>query len=381
MSDFLKGAGETAGLTATLVGTVVGAGFISGAELVRFFPSEGFLPYVAIAAGLFALCFLLLFSAGRKYGGYEGMLAGVFGRIAPLFRAVVLASSLVMCSSMLAGITATVREGFGLREVFPFFALAALVLLYFVSYRGVKGIFAVNLALVPLILVFVAVYALRVPSYAGIPYAEKDAFSSLSAVILYTALNTFLAAPVVCDAGAKGKGNAGCLLSAALIGFCIAAVLANITAEGAGALSAEMPFLYVVGRSAAPGRIFSAVCLCGILTTLFSSYYPLHGCVNGKKRAPLWRALLCLAAFALSAMGLKQIVGFIYPLVGGAGAAFLLFIAVRERGLFFDEDLFRQRDDRVHSRRKHAQDEGRGHHQIQPHHLPSVHDQVSQPRF
>ena len=196
-------------------------------------------------------------------------------------------------------ITVTVREGFGLREVFPFFALAALVLLYFVSYRGVKGIFAVNLALVPLILVFVAVYALRVPTYAGIPYAEKDAFSSLSAVILYTALNTFLAAPVVCDAGEKGKGNAGCLLSAALIGFCIAAVLANITAEGAGALSAEMPFLYVVGRSAALGRIFSVVCLCGILTTLFSSYYPLHGCVTGKKRAPLWRALLCLACLAV----------------------------------------------------------------------------------
>ena len=95
MAKVLRGAGNAAGLTATLVGTVVGAGFISGAELVRFFPSEGFLSCAAVAAGLFALCFLLLFHAGKKYGGYEGMLAGVFGKFAPDFRAVVLESSLV----------------------------------------------------------------------------------------------------------------------------------------------------------------------------------------------------------------------------------------------------------------------------------------------
>lgn len=361
MSNLLQGAGKTAGLTATLVGTVVGAGFISGAELVRFFPSEGFVSFAVVAAGLFGLCFLLLFHAGRKYGGYEGMLAGVFGRFAPAFRAVVLASSLVMCGSMLAGITATVRDGFGMQEVFPFFALAALVLLYFVSCRGVKGIFAVNLALVPVILIFIVAYAFGVP-YGGIPYKESDAFASLCSVVLYVAMNAFLAAPVVCDAGAKGQGSAGCLLSAALIGFCIAAVLANVTNEGAGALSAEMPFLYVMGKGAALGRVFSAVCLCGILTTLFSSYYPLHNCVNGKKRAPLWRALFCIAAFLLSVLGLKQIVRFIYPLVGGAGAVFLLAVAIRERGLLFDEQFFRKRDDGVHARRQHAEDKGGCHH-------------------
>ena len=69
MSNLLQGAGKTAGLTATLVGTVVGAGFISGAELVRFFPSEGFVSFAVVAAGLFGLCFLLLFHAGKKYGG------------------------------------------------------------------------------------------------------------------------------------------------------------------------------------------------------------------------------------------------------------------------------------------------------------------------
>ena len=380
MAKVLQGAGETAGLTATLVGTVVGAGFISGAELVRFFPSEGFAAYTVIAAGLFALSFLLLFYAGRKHGGYAGVLAGVFKNFAPAFRIVVLLSSLVMCSSMLAGISATVREGFGLSEIFPFSALIALVLLYFVSYRGVKGIFAVNLALVPLILAFVGAYAFGVP-YGGIPYAAADTVSSLVSAILFVAMNAFLASPVVCDAGAKGKGSAACLLSAALIGFCAAAVMANITREGAGALSAEMPFLYVVGKNAALGNLFSAVCLCGILTTLFSSYYPLHNCVNGKKRAPLWRALFCAAAFLLSVLGLKQIVRYIYPLVGGAGTVFLIVVAVRERGLFLGEQFFRKRDERVHTRGEHAKNKGGSHHEIQAHHLPAVHDEIAEPRL
>ena len=44
MCNLLKRAGKGLRLTAILVGTVVGAGFVSGAELVRFFPSENFLP-------------------------------------------------------------------------------------------------------------------------------------------------------------------------------------------------------------------------------------------------------------------------------------------------------------------------------------------------
>ena len=97
-----------------LTGSVIGAGFISGAELVRFFPSQGFLPYIAAAALLFFGCFFLLFECGRRYGGFAGTVQAVFGRRAAVVRAAVLVGSFVTCGSMLAGLAALAGEGFGL---------------------------------------------------------------------------------------------------------------------------------------------------------------------------------------------------------------------------------------------------------------------------
>ena len=100
MSALFSKAAESAKLSATLVGTGVGAGFISGAELVRFFSAEGFLPCLIVAAGLFALCFWGLYRLGAARGGYAGALRALFGPLAGAVRAFVLACSLVLCASI-----------------------------------------------------------------------------------------------------------------------------------------------------------------------------------------------------------------------------------------------------------------------------------------
>ncbi len=362
MKGLFAEARHTVRLSAALVGTVVGAGFVSGAELVRFFPAQGILPHAAIAAGLFFGCFLLLYRCGARYGGFEGVLRQVFGRVAALFRLLILTCSLIMCGSMLAGLDVGVREGFGIAYSVPVAALLTLPLLYGLSHRGVKGIYTVNLLLVPLILAFVSLYAAGV-GQAYVPGKPAEAFGSLLAVLLYVAMNCFLAAPVVCDAGAARKpGGAGCALAAMLIGFCIAAVLGSVVR--ADAANAPFPFLAVAGRSGALGKLFALVCICGIVTTLFSSYYPLHCSVEGKKGAPFWRAGLCVCAFALSAIGLQGIVRWIYPLVGAAGLVFFVIVAVRERRLLFDEQPLSQSDQRVHARSQYTQNGGRRHYKV-----------------
>ena len=68
--------------------------------------------------------------------------------------------------------------------------------------------------------------------------------------------------------------------------------------------------------------------------------------------------------FLFSLLGLTRIVRFVYPLLGAAGLLFLLACAFSLRLLFFDERLFRQRDERIHARREHAQDHRRRHHEV-----------------
>ena len=410
------------GLAAALVGSVIGAGFLSGAELVRFFPAQGILPHAAVAAGLFFLCFWMLYRVGGACGGFAGVLARL-GRAGPLLRAALLASSFVLCAGMLAGLHSLAREGAGIALSFPLLSLLAPPLLYGLAGRGMRGLYAADALLVPLILLFVAANAGG--ALRSVQPAPAGAASSLAGVCLYVCMNAFLAAPVVCDAGAargaSGGGAAGCALAALLLGFCIAAVAGAVA--GTGAADADLPFLAALGGGRAVRLLFCAVCACAILNSLFSAYYPLHRAAESARRPRLARAGICAAAFLLSAAGLSGLVRFVYPLVGGAGAVFFallpraLFGRKRARApakpaarggsrpskfaapvswrapaksvmpakpavradripagggagppraarLFFDEDALGERDGGVHGGRQRAEDDGGGHHEV-----------------
>ena len=383
-----------AGLAFSLFGAVVGAGFMTGAELVRFFPLRAAFAHAAVAAGLFAACFLLLFDAGRKCGGFEGALR-CCGRAAPVFRALLHFASFITCAAMLAGLDGAVRTGFGLRYALPVAALCALPAMFFVARRGMRGVAALSAALVP---VMAAVFAARAGDIpAGFtPSSPQSAFTSLTGVCLYAAMNCFLAAPLACDAGREGAGRGGCIAAAALIGFCIVAALGAVAR--AGTAGEEMPFLAAGGGGPA-----AVACICAVLTTLFSSFYPLaraaeqYSAEKGGKerhkkrkeehaadaergtkesralpvreRAAAVQAGLCAGAFLLSLCGLSGLVRAVYPLIGMAGAAFFLLLAARRLPSLLSsspaqQQLFRQRHQGVHARSQQAEDGGRRHHQV-----------------
>ena len=395
MKKYFAAFRANAGLAFSLFGAVVGAGFMTGAELVRFFPLRAAFAHAAVAAGLFAVCFLLLFDAGRKCGGFEGALR-CCGRAAPVFRALLHFASFITCAAMLAGLDGAVRTGFGLRYALPVAALCALPAMFFVARRGMRGVAALSAALVPVMAVVFAARAGDIP--AGFtPSSPQDAFTSLTGVCLYAAMNCFLAAPLACDAGREGSGRGGCIAAAALVGFCIAAALGAVAR--AGTAGEEMPFLAAGGGGPA-----AVACICAVLTTLFSSFYPLAraaeqysaekggkerhkkrkeehtaGAERGTKesralpvreRAAAVQAGLCAGTFLLSLCGLSGLVRAVYPLIGMAGAAFFLLLAARRLPSLLppsspaQQQLFRQRHQGVHARCQQAEDGGRRHHQV-----------------
>ena len=394
MKKYFAAFRANAGLAFSLFGAVVGAGFMTGAELVRFFPLRAAFAHAAVAAGLFAACFLLLFDAGRKCGGFEGALR-CCGRAAPVFRALLHFASFITCAAMLAGLDGAVRTGFGLHYALPVAALCALPAMFFVASRGMRGVAALSAALVPVMAVVFAARAGDIP--AGFtPSSPQSAFTSLTGVCLYAAMNCFLAAPLACDAGREGAGRGGCIAAAALIGFCIAAALGAVAR--AGTAGEEMPFLAAGGGGPA-----AVACICAVLTTLFSSFYPLaraaeqYSAEKGGKerhkkrkeehtagaersaeesralpvreRAAAVQAGLCAGAFLLSLCGFSGIVRAVYPLIGMAGAAFFILLAARRLPSLLSsspaqQQLFRQRHQGVHARGQQAEDGRRRHHQV-----------------
>ncbi len=349
-----------------IVGTSIGAGFISGTELVRFFRGKQFFLPVVISSVIFAALVCLFLRVGNRHGGYRGAMRFLFKKAAPAAEGTVCILSLVPAAGMLAGLDAL------LPNLSPLLSLCAIVVSVFCVWRGTKGISFLNLLLVPALLVFVwgfgwGNFSFRYPTEIGViaPYFGG---------ILYAGMNAFLAAPVLLDAGKDIKCSLPpALLAALCVGVSAVCILGKVYGEGAGAISAEMPFLFVM-RDA---KIFFVAVALAILTSLVSALYPLLTVFDSvKKRTKRIAAKggALLAAFLLSRLGLSGIVNYFYPLLGGVG---LCFSAV----CIFNEELFKKHHEKVHSRRKHAKDHCCAHHKVKFKHLPAVHDQVAESRL
>lgn len=349
-----------------IVGTSIGAGFISGAELVRFFHGERFIFPVVLSSALFSVLIFLYMRWGKKYGGYRGAMRFLFKKAAPVIEGAVCLLSLIPAAGMLAGLDAL------LPAYKPLLSLAGLAISVLCVGRGTKGISVFNLILVPLLLIFVwgfgwGNFSLRYPAVGGriAPYFGGT---------VYAGMNSLLAAPVLMDAGKEAKSPVlSALFSACIVAGSAVCILGKIYGEGAGAISAEMPFLYVMRNA----KLFYVAVALAILTSLVSSVYPLLTVFDPFGKKPLKNAAkggVLLAAFLLSRVGLNGIVNYFYPILGGIG---LCLSAV----CILNEALFEKHHEKIHSRRKDAKDHGRAHHEVKLKHLPAVNDQVSEARL
>lgn len=224
--------------TLFLVGVSIGAGFISGAELVSFLACKHIVWAIALfAIAFFLLCFQLL-SLGKKYNGYEGAFRALFGKkseaalwVMPLF-------SLVPCAGMLSGLDAL------LPRLAPLPSLCGIAVVLIVLRFGMKGMSGLNLVLVPVLLAIIFTGG-RPLSYDD-PTLGFGGFGWLS----YAGMNAFLALPTLLDAGREVKSPLfASLFSSVVTAIVAAVVLGQIVYEGANALRAELPLLYVMRES------------------------------------------------------------------------------------------------------------------------------------
>lgn len=323
--------------TLFIVGTSIGAGFLSGAELVRFFQAKYFLPPVLLSSFVFFIFCVFFLFLGKKYGGYRKAIYMIFKRFSPVIYTVLPALSVIPCAGMLAGLDSLIPE------LSPFVSIAGLVLVLCFIKKGMNGISLLNLLLVPLLLLFVFFSAKNL-SFSYISLPEKGGFLG---GIVYAGMNGLLAAPVLMDAGGEMKHTVlPAFFSAVVIAASATCVLGSIYREGANALNAEMPFLYVMrGR-----KIFYIAAALAILTSLASSLYPLMELSNrllGKKQIAA-KSVTLLAVCLLSRLGLSGIITFFYPFSGIVGLSFLILCVLNEY-------FFQKHDKKIHGGRQQAE--------------------------
>ncbi len=304
-------------LSSLAIGSIIGAGFVSGREIISFFFGQDiFLSCIFTMVGFFVgLSFLFCLHKIKENKFYF------------VLQPVILVANLIIMSGMLSAIDSLQETFFSIDKKYPILSIIALVISNIVLSKGIKGIENVNFFLVPvivLILIFVCLSkSIEMPA---LTYAIKPV-----SLIEYVGLNIFMSAILFIDAGEKYKKSTS-IISSFIVSLILTVLIALISlsfyGENDKILSADIPLLYFARNTY---LLFVPYCIClvlGIFTTLISSHYPLFCIIENKQYTILNRIVLSVVAVLISRMGFYNIVKDIYPILGFVGASVLVVISI-----------------------------------------------------
>ena len=330
----------------TYIGTIVGAGFASGQEILQFFTQFGRLAAVTIILTTFFLVWLgiKIMRLSHTYGAqsYEDLNTLLFGElvgrwISWFMMLILLGTSTVM----LAGAGTLFTEQLNLS--FQTGLLLTLFLSYLVLSKGIKAIMNVNSAVVPLMLIFTIVvvwYTWHMPNSEGWLHLTSDYTQARIwfSPILYAAFNLISAQAVLVPLGSAIRNRSvlfwGGLLGGIVIGLMLLAAHYALSAQMPGIQQFEIPMGHIIQRLGTGIQFIYVIIIYGeIFTTYIADIYGLSLQLQQKTRIHP-QILLCILLFIsyiFSQIGFSILLSALYPIFGAVSIIWFVMIIYRRK--------------------------------------------------
>jgi len=332
------------------VGTVLGAGFASGQEMMSFFAIHGY-------KGMFGLVLTgMLFSMigymvlkiifTRKCNSYTEFMKLIMGNTGRRFFEVIVVLFMFCClCAMLAGCGALFQQRFNIPYYYGVVFMAIGCFLTFLF--DVKGVVAINTVLAPVLLIGTILMGIYIWYFRGttvgnmLPEALhliKDNWVSSS--IVYVAYNSITAIVVLCSLGYALNKMTTVKLSAIIGGASLGviglilglAVLINYKEVA----EFEIPLLAIVMKySEGIQYIYIVMLVSAMFTTAVANGFGViervkENSVVLKENAYVIKFVVVTVAAAFSSIGFSTLVANVYPLFGYVGVFEIVCI-----GIFF----------------------------------------------
>ncbi len=302
------------------VGSIIGAGFISGRELITFFGYENFIIYAIFSGVLLVFCLLLIYKAGRIYGDTENFNRALFSNPKPFNYAVII-STFISLGGVLSGLDSVFELGF-LNKI-PFVSIIVLIIANITSGFGVKGLERASMIIVPVTVVFTVIMLFAKGEFT-IKCKELNILGGFKC-LLYVSMNTFINLPVIIST-AKDKGKISLIFSAITVSLILTGLsvmmLSAISFEGYIVANSNIPLMSLLkGKKAS--SLYSITLFSALLSSALTAYYPLYQVAvsRGKRGSLVWVSALLIL---FSRLGIKAITDYLYPVIGGFGAIYIV---------------------------------------------------------
>jgi len=327
------------------IGTVVGAGFASGQEVLQFFGRHGLggLWGIGLATILFAAYGAMILILGhrlRATSHVEVVRASGIPWAGALVDAIVTFFLLGGFSAMAAGSGAVFAEQYGSNALWGSLAMVAISVATVLL--GIRGVVSAISLVAPFLIGSVLLVSLVTLWNAPIQWAwEQPRAAALASwpisAVAYASYNLVFAIAVLGPAGvitSETNARRGAFLGAVGLGVCALAIdLALLTAVPQ-ITRLEVPMLALADRALGPLSIlYSVVLLAEVYSTAVASLYGLVARLTDPE-GPWFKRLTLVAAavgFAGSLLGFSELVGRVYSAVGLAGFILLVTVVVGYR--------------------------------------------------
>ena len=324
-------------LSGVYIGTILGAGFASGKEILVFFGQFG----VKGIYGLF-LAGILFFLLGwlimnkiyvKQIDTFDEYFSNLSGKLTiKIFRYIMIFFLFFVMSAMFAGCGALLEESFGLHKYIGIIFMATVT--FIVMVYGARGIVIFNGIVTPFMVISLVLFSIY-----SIFWDTRGAFFQLGFqgnlnwvlyALIYVSYNTititmlFVSLRKYVDnqktAFRAGLISGGVLLAIMFVLWCV------LMLYRAGSSAFAIPLLYVVMNKG--NFVFIIYCItlcCAMLTTSVSNGFSLLSGINRIGKLPSF--LLCAAGSVIAGVGFSVIVEKFYTLFGFLGL-FILCITI-----------------------------------------------------
>lgn len=300
------------GISATFIGTLIGAGFASGREIALYFSHTS--PFTPLLSGacLGILCFFFL-ELGRLYKGDFFVL---FGKGKPFFLVLIRFFNAVITCAMIAGGEEVIFSLFGIHGGGIITGIITIITIIL----GVEKLKLVNSLIVPAIVILILVLLFSQES--------KMQFERLSILpaVTYAAMN-IISGGYFISTLSKDCSKKENIIIATICGIVLGAMLVSVYIIISGDINNIMPLMSAAAKCNLK-VVGNIIMYLAIYTTITSSLVVASN--NNIKTA----VVITSVCYIVSLFSFEKIVDISYPIMGVCGAAVILWIVylmIRER--------------------------------------------------
>lgn len=325
----------------TLIGSIVGAGFASGKEVIRFFGDNPLFKHLVFVLLFFLFfltsLFLLNLTNILKTRDFPSLVSKVFKRQSIFFNYFILISNFILFFTMMSACDSLIYETFNLK--YKIFGLFSAFIGVFILYLGLEQVKTINAYLVPIMIIFIFLVYILAVIYGNpnnlymidIKYTPKSLLSTICNILLYVGMNMVVNFSIITKIGNSSTSKSrikGSIFASFFISFTIYIMLLGIFNSDVSILNVDIPLLMLSERMGVVGKYLGFfVIWIGCLTTLIANLDAIKEVgdkyINNKY---IFGIYIILFGYICSLLGFSNIVNLFFPIIGSFGLLIILFL-------------------------------------------------------